>query len=128
MKIIRKIPVKQVITENSKNKLTSQFIRQKRQLEQECQQLRFEQRKLQNKKGISKEEVHRRFQREIARRTDKIKWTEYQMDQLEILPLGSEITEEEVESLVEVEVGADWSNLMEDKAIIIKDGTVIQIK
>ncbi|WP_077621986.1 YlqD family protein [Sediminibacillus massiliensis] len=128
MKIIQKIPVKQVITEKSKQGLADQFNGQKQRLEQECQQLQFEQRKLQNKKGVSKEEITKRFQREITKRKDKVKWIEFQLEQLEILPIGSEITEGEVESLVEVEVGNSWDSLTEDKAIIIKDGVVIQIK
>ncbi|WP_026771370.1 MULTISPECIES: YlqD family protein [Sediminibacillus] len=127
MKIIRKIPVKQVITERSKESLAEQFNQNKQQLEQECQQLQFEQRKLQNKKGVSKHEVAKRFQQEIKRRKDKIKWIEFQLEQLVILPIGSEITEEEVETLVEVEEGLNWGDISDNKAIIVKDGIVIQI-
>ncbi|QTM99392.1 hypothetical protein ERJ70_08800 [Sediminibacillus dalangtanensis] len=127
MKIIRKIPVKQVITERSKERLVKQFNQNKQQLEQECQQLQFEQRKLQNKKGVSKHEVAKRFQQEIKKRKDKIKWIEFQLEQLDILPIGSEITEEEVETLVEVEEGSNWSDISDNKAIIVKDGIVIQI-
>ncbi|SDJ72885.1 YlqD family protein [Sediminibacillus albus] len=128
VKIIRKIPVKQVITEKSKQELSEQFNHNRQQLEQECQQLQFEQRKLQNKKGVSRQEVANRFQKEITKRRDKIKWIEFQVEQLSILPVGSEITEGEVESLVEVEEGYNWDSLVDDKAIIVKDGTVIQIK
>ncbi len=127
LKIIRKIPVKQVITERSKESLAEQFNQNKQQLEQECQQLQFEQRKLQNKKGVSKHEVAKRFQQEIKRRKDKIKWIEFQLEQLGILPIGSEITEEEVETLVEVEEGLNWGDISDNKAIIVKDGIVIQI-
>jgi hypothetical protein len=128
MKIIRKILVKQVLTEDSKLKIENQFLKHKVQLEQECQQLQFEQRKLQNKKGISKEDLTKRFQTEIAKRRDKMKSIDFQLEQLHILPLGSEITEDEVESLVEVTEGLNWDELMKDKAIIIKDGVVVRIK
>ncbi|MRH42236.1 hypothetical protein GH741_06030 [Aquibacillus halophilus] len=128
MKIIRKIPVKQIITENSKKKLKDQFLKDQHQLEQECQQLLFEQKKLQNKKGISKQEVFKRFQQEITRRKDRINWTTFQLEQLEILPIGSQITEDEVETLVEVEEGSNWEELLRDKAIIVKDGIVTQFK
>lgn len=127
MKIIRKIPVKQVLTENSKKKLETEFQTSKKQLEQECQQLQFEQRKLQNKKGVSKEEVQKRFQQEITKRKDKIKWIEFKVEQLEVLSFGSEIIDGEVESLVEVEEGSDWEYLMGERVIIVKDGVVIQI-
>lgn len=128
MEFIHKVPVKQILTENSKEKLTDQFIARKNQLEQECQQLQFEKRKLLNKKGMSETEVKRRFEQEIARRQEKIRMSDYQLDQLDILPLGSEITEGEVDVLVEVEVGANWEELINKKAIIVKDGIVIQIK
>lgn len=128
MKILQKIPVKQILTEKSKKKLAEQFMSRKKQLEQECQQLQFEERKLLNKKGISKLEINKRFRQEIDNREIKIKNMEFQMEQLDILPLGSEITEGEVETLVEVKVGDDWEELLSNKAILIEDGIVIQIK
>lgn len=128
MKIIKKIPVKQILTETSKKQLRENFVRQKRQLEQECQQLLFEQKKLQHKQGVSKEEVYKRFQGEITRRKDKVKWIEFQIEQLQILPIGSEIEEGEVEALVEVTKGSNWNELMDEKVIVIKDGVVIEIK
>ncbi|WP_226034968.1 YlqD family protein [Aquibacillus saliphilus] len=128
MKIIRKIPVKQIITETSKSKLKNQFLKDQQQLEQECQQLVFEQKKLQNKKGNSKQEVYKRFQQEITRRKDKVTWLTFQLEQLEILPLGSQIVEDEVEALVEVEEGTNWEELNKETAIIIKDGIVTQLK
>lgn len=128
MKILQKIPVKQILTEKSKKKLAEQFMSRKKQLEQECQQLLFEERKLLNKKGVSKLEVNKRFRQEIDNREIKIKNMEFQMEQLNILPLGSEITEGEVETLVEVKVGDDWEELVSNRAILIEDGIVIQIK
>ncbi|WP_407267981.1 YlqD family protein [Radiobacillus sp. PE A8.2] len=128
MKIIRKIPVKQVLTEDSKKIINDNFKHRIQQLEQECQQLLFEEKKLSNTKGISKEEVYRRFQQEITKRKEKIKWTEYQIEQLNSLPLGSKITEDEVEALVEVTEGVSWQDVMGEKAIVVKDGKVIEVK
>ncbi|WP_138414882.1 YlqD family protein [Aquibacillus sediminis] len=129
MHIIRKIPVKQILTEQSKTKLRNSFLNQQQQLEQECQQLLFEQKKLQRKSGVSQQqEVYKRFQQEITKREQKIKDIDFQLEQLDFLPLGSEIIERQVESLVEVEEGQDWEELMNDKEIIVKDGIVIQLK
>lgn len=127
MKIVKKILVKQIITEKSKEKIRANFHEQKMRLEQECQQLRFEKRKLQNKSGISKQEVKYRFQEEIDKRKKEIELIEFKEEQLELLDIGSEIVEGEVESLVEVSVGADWNTLMEKQAIIIKDNIVVRI-
>ncbi|SHF50999.1 YlqD family protein [Ornithinibacillus halophilus] len=127
MKIIKKIVVKQVVTENSKDKLKSNFIDHKMRLEQECQQLLFEQRKLQNKAGVSKQELVSRFQQEIKNRKEKIKLLDFKLEQLEMLAIGSEIVEKEVEALVEVGVGTNWKQVMEKSAIVIKDDVVIRI-
>ncbi|MEN2766472.1 YlqD family protein [Ornithinibacillus xuwenensis] len=127
MNIIKKIVIKQVITETSKQKLYGKFHKHKMRLEQECQQLLFEQRKLQNKKGISKQELQERFQQEIKNRKEKMKLVEFKMNQLEMLEIGSEIVEREVEALVEVNVGTHWNEIMEQTAIVIKDDVVVRI-
>lgn len=127
MKIISKVFIKQIVTENSKTKLKKKFIESQMRLEQECQQLLFEQRKLQNKTGVSKQEITHRFQQEINKRKEKIKLLDFKSEQLDMLEIGSEIIEKEVEALVEVEIGSHWIDRTEDKAIVIKDGIVIRI-
>ncbi|HLR07904.1 MAG TPA: YlqD family protein [Bacillota bacterium] len=127
MQIIKKVPIKQVVTEKSKAKMHDNFNRHKRQLEQECQQLRFEQRKLQNKPGVAKQDVARRFQQEINQRKEKIELIDFKIEQLELLENGSEIVEREVDALVEVRVGQQWDELIKETAIVVKDGVVIRI-
>lgn len=127
MKIISKVFVKQIVTEKSKEKLFTTFQDSKMRLEQECQQLLFEQRKLQSKKGVSKIEVENRFQKEIEKRKDKINEIGFKLEQLEVLEIGSEIIEKEVDALVEVGVGMQWDKIMSDKAIIIEDDVVKRI-
>lgn len=124
---MKKVLVKQVITEKSKDNLRQNFTNHKMRLEQECQQLLFEQRKLQNKSGVSKQEVYQRFQQEIKNRKEKMKLVEFKIDQLDMLELGSEITEREVEALVEVKVGSHWEDVMGESAIIIKDDVITRI-
>src|SRR5699024_4430160 len=128
MEIINKILVKQIITEKSKEKLFKRFNNEKMQLEQEHQQLLFEQRKLQNQLGLSKREVSERFQIEYDKRKRKIAMIDVKVDQLAKLPICSEIVEKEVEALVEVRVGSNWDKLMKEKTIIVKDGIVIRIE
>ncbi|RLL45294.1 hypothetical protein D8M04_10590 [Oceanobacillus piezotolerans] len=127
MKIIKKVQIKQIVTEESKKKLKETFENQKMRLEQECQQLLFEKRKLQNKPGISKQELKQRFQREINKRKEKMEMLDFKIEQLEMLEIGSEIVEKEVEALVEVTEGTHWNNIMNEQAIVIKDGIVIRI-
>ncbi|ASN05749.1 YlqD family protein [Virgibacillus necropolis] len=127
MKIMKKVLIKQVLTEKSKEELRQNFANHKMRLEQECQQLLFEQRKLQNKSGVSKQEVYQRFQQEIKNRKEKMKLVDFKLEQLDMLELGSEITEKEVEALVEVKVGTHWDQIMVESAIVIKDDVVIRI-
>lgn len=124
---MKKVLIKQVLTEKSKGKLRQNFTNHQMRLEQECQQLLFEQRKFQNKSGVSKQEVDQRFQQEIKNRKEKMKLADFKLEQLDMLELGSEITEKEVEALVEVEVGSHWDQIMGETAIIIEDDVVIRI-
>lgn len=127
MQIIKKVLIKQIVTEKSKEKLRIGFQQTIMRLEQECQQLLFEKRKIQNKAGLSKQEVAARFQQEIKKRKEKIQLVEFKMEQLDMLEIGSEIIEKEVEALVEVSVGSHWKEIMEQPAIVIKDDIVIRI-
>lgn len=127
MKIIQKVLIKQVITEKSKAKLRTNFHRDKMRLEQECEQLLFEQRKLQNKPGVSQQKVGNRFQQEIKNRKEKMQLLDFKTEQLDMLEIGSEIVEKEVDALVEVEVGMHWNEIMEKKAIVIQNDVVIRI-
>src|SRR5699024_214473 len=122
MKIIKKVLIKQIITEQSKEKLYTNFMKSKMRLEQECQQLLFEQRKLQNKTGVSKQEIAKRFQQEIKQRKEKMKIIDFKLEQLDTLEIGSEIIEKEVEALVEVYEGLHWDEVMKEKAIVIENG------
>ena len=128
MNIIKKVLIKQVMTEGSKEKMKQRFHQHKMQLEQECQQLLFEQRKLQNKSGLSKDEVKRRFQSEIKKRKDEIRLADFKTEQLDMLPLGSEMIEREVEALVEVQEGMHWNELMESGAIVVEDDIIVRIE
>ncbi|GGJ92524.1 hypothetical protein GCM10007063_13930 [Lentibacillus kapialis] len=127
MQIIKKVLIKQIVTEKSKEKLRNSFNDHKKRLEQECQQLRFEQRKLENKRNMSKQELSQRFQQEIKNRKEKMKLVDFKIEQLDILETGSEITEKEVEALVEVKEGSHWDKIMEESAIVIEDDVVTRI-
>src|SRR5699024_1815576 len=151
MKLIKQILIKQVITENSKKKLESKFKDEKKDLALKCEQLIFEKKKLQKekksathkikqqiqeeinnrkrkkKKKSTKHKNEQRFQVEIDNRKRKINQIDFQLEQLHQLPLGSEIVETKMESLVEVKLGMNWSNFQNETAIIIEDDIVIRI-
>lgn len=125
--MMKKVVVKQVITENSKERLQQKFSQEKQQLEVECQQLQFEQRKLMNKLQANKEVIKQRFEREISQRKDRKQMIDFTLEQLEELPIGSEVVEQEVDVLVPVEVGMNWEEMKQNKAIIVQDEIIVRI-
>jgi hypothetical protein len=127
MQIIKRILIKQVITEKSKKLLREKFEREITQLERECQQLLFEQRKLKNRLHTQKQEISDRFQQEIKHRKDKMTIIEFKIEQLDLLELGSEIIEKEVDGLVDVDIGSNWNEIVGKHSIVIEDDKVIRI-
>lgn len=128
MKILQSVVVKQVLTEKSKKELLTNYDAILFQLRKECEQLQFEQKKLEitNKENSIKIKTH--FRNEIDIRQEKIKNVSFQLEQLHLLPIGSEIKEKEVQALVEIQVGDDWLTKSRKAEIVIKDGIVQEIR
>ncbi|WP_163536773.1 YlqD family protein [Gracilibacillus sp. YIM 98692] len=127
MQIIRKVAVKQIVTDQTKNKLREEYEWKIFQLEQESQQLLFEQKKLEQRTSNKKTEIASKFKKKINSRKDHINWYKYKLEQLDILPIGSEIHDGEVDAIVEVEEGMDWDQMNQQTAIVIRDGKVDKI-
>lgn len=126
MEIFQMVTVKQILTASSKEQLMKTFKQTKQQLEREIDQLSFQLKK--KEKTIQTEEMRKQYQREISRRMDKIKIADFQLQQLETLPLGSEMKEKEMNALVDINVGDRWDELMKERTIVIKDGIVVEIR
>lgn len=128
MNILQTVVVKQVLTETSKQVLLSKFELEKSQLQKESEQLRFEMRKLEKSKKMTVNSFKNRFENEIHTRLEKIKLLDFKIEQLHMLPLGSELKEKECQAIVEVNVGDVWEDIQTEKTIIIKDGIVDEIR
>ncbi|MGV3465756.1 MAG: YlqD family protein [Heyndrickxia sp.] len=128
MKIFQSVVVKQVLTENSKEKLLISYEEKKLMLQKECDQLRFELKKLERTKKFPSASLKSHFEKEINIRQEKVKLIDFQIEQLEILPLGSELTEQTIQSIVEVKVGDDWNKLSNERMIIVKDGIITELR
>ncbi|MBS2968960.1 YlqD family protein [Metabacillus sp. KIGAM252] len=126
MKIMQTVSVMQVLTENSKNKLLDGFNSNREQLLRECDQLYFQLKKLE-KTNISIE-MRQQYKKEIEKRKDKIKMVDFQIDQLNTLPLGSELKEKEVQAIVELEEGDSWTSSINERSIIVTDGIITEIR
>lgn len=128
MKILQSVIVKQVLTDNSKEKLLHSYEEQKLIFQKECDQLRFELKKLEKTKKFPPASLKSHFEKEINIRQEKVKLIDFQIEQLEILPLGSELTEQSIQSIVEIKVGDDWNKLSSERMIIVKDGIITEIR
>lgn len=128
MKLLQSVVVKQVLTEKSKEKLQEKYHTNILQLQKECDQLRFEMKKLEKSKKFHQANLSKQFEKEIQNRLEKIKLIEFQLEQLHILPLESELKEKEVQALVEVQIGDRWSKLTGEKTIVIKDDFIVEIR
>ncbi|WP_163579811.1 YlqD family protein [Gracilibacillus saliphilus] len=127
MKIIKKVAVKKIVTDQSKEQLREEYQFKIFQLEQECEQLKFEQKKLEQRSANKKADIAAKFKKELSNRKDHINWYKYKLEQLDILPIGSEINDGEVEAVIDIEEGMNWDDLTEQKSIIIKDGMIKKI-
>ncbi|MCA1030047.1 YlqD family protein [Bacillus timonensis] len=128
MKILQNIIVKQILTENSKGSLISSLTEKKNLLQNECDQLLFELKKNEKSKKFQSPKLQLYYNKEIDARLEKIKIIDFQLEQIHMLPLGSEIKEKEVQGIVEVNVGDRWENAVDSKTIIIKEGIIEDIR
>mgnify|MGYP001205038407 CR=1 FL=1 len=128
MKILQNVIVKQVLTEKSKNELLGNYEAKKLQLQKESDQLKFEMKKLEKTKKIPSLSLKKHFEKEIQARKEKIKLLDFQMEQLHMLPLGSELKEKEIKAIIEINEGDRWEDIQSEKTIIIKDGIVDEIR
>ncbi|MCY9092505.1 MULTISPECIES: YlqD family protein [Bacillus] len=126
MQIIHRVAVMQVLTEHSKEKLLSTFTEKKQMLERECSQLYFQLRK--HEKEQQNPDVIEQFKKAIEKRKDNMKMIDFQITQVHTLPLGSEMKEKEIDALLTIKVGDDWHEKTAANTIVIKDGTVIEIR
>lgn len=128
MKILKTVQVKQILTEASKAKLRDKFVNEQNQIELECQQLRFEQKKMKNQHHHATHQVTQQFQKEMQKREEKLQLIQFKLDQLDKLAIGSEIIEGEVHSIQEVSVGDNWNDMLKEQSIVIKDDIIVKIE
>jgi hypothetical protein len=128
VKILQTVVVKQILTEKSKQKLLYQYMERKLQLQKESDQLLFELKRLEKTKKFQMNGLKNHFEKEIQKREEKQKLLEFQIEQLHMLPLGSELKEKEVQALIELNVGDSWEERLRQPAIIIKDGIITEIR
>lgn len=128
LKLIQTVTVKQILTETTKNQLETDYETQRQQLKKEIEHLHFELKKLEKTKKFQVSSLRKQFEKEIQNRSEKEKLLDFQIQQLHMLPLGSEIKSDEVQALLEINEGDSWDAFQQKRSIIIKDGIVDEIR
>lgn len=128
MKILQNVVVKQILTEQSRQKLLDKYNDQMLQLQKEYEQLQFEAKRLEKSKRFQPGEIKPQFEKEMSIRREKEKLLEFQISQLHMLPLGSELKEKEVQAIIDVSVGDAWGDPASQPVIVIKDGIIQEIR
>lgn len=132
-KISVNLPVvwKAVVTDRLKQELLEEVQQAARQVEIELQQLDFQSKRIipelekQNLKRAM--EVRKQLEEEREKRRRAWEGLQAQMREVQNLPLDSEITRGQLESIVEVEIGTCLDSLLE-REIVTKDGVVTAIR
>jgi YlqD protein len=128
VKVVQKVIVKQVLTEQSKEKLRNKFILEQKGLQNEIEQLRFQLKKIENMKKPSAASLEKQFEKEQKTRVEKLRIIDFQLEQLNLLPIGSELEETKLDAIVEVKEGDSWEEFKSLQTILVKDGIVIEIR
>ncbi|OEH91238.1 YlqD family protein [Bacillus solimangrovi] len=128
MKIIKSVSVNYVLTENMKSELLRKYQTQSAIHERACEQLLFEEKKLARKYKNQKNTVVEKISEELKERKASINNIIFKREQLNKLEIGSEIQVKDVDSIVEVNEGDNWDELMHNETIVIKDGIVQEIR
>ena len=130
MEIIKKVVVKQILTEESRDRLKEQFLSRQYKLSTELKQLEFVlHRKLkENSDQKYQKSLRDSFDKEVAKRKERLRQLELKLGQLDELELGAELREGTVQMIEEVEEGNNWDEVMKGTEIVIKDGVVHELR
>ncbi|EKE32814.1 hypothetical protein MJ3_02612 [Salimicrobium jeotgali] len=127
LKIIKKVPVKVVLTEKEREAQIKKWETRESDLEREVEQFHFERKKMEKKHGSLPSNIDDRLNKEIRKRKAEIEGIHYHMEQIQLLPEFYELTIDEVESVVEVLEGMKWQTVKE-REIVIEDGHVKRVR
>ncbi|WP_280769007.1 YlqD family protein [Salipaludibacillus daqingensis] len=130
MEIIKKVVVKQILTEESRTKLKEQFLSRQYQITKELKQLEFvlHKKMKENKSTSYQTSLKESFNKEVAKRKDRLRQLELKLGQLDELDLGAELREGTIQMIEQVEEGDNWEEIMKGTEIVIKDGLVYELR
>lgn len=130
LEIIKKVVVKQILTEESRTKLKEQFLARQYQITKELKQLEFvlHKKMKENTSANYQASLKESFNKETARRKERLRQLELKLGQLDELELGAELREGTIQMIEQVEEGDNWEEIMKGTEIVIKDGVVHELR
>lgn len=130
--VIRPVQVKIILTEASRAALVEQYARRIRQQREAWEQWQFQSKKILADAKKKSADAYALAQEKIARedrqRKEKLDMLQFQLQQAENLPEGSEMDYQIVQSPVTIQIGDVWDEIMAGTEILIKDGQVHEIR
>ena len=131
IKVIQRVKVKAIVTENLKINLLKELDTLLRRTETELQHLdfRIKRTSLELEKKPSEELLIARneFQDQKNESFEKIKEIKGSMESIKNLALGEEMVQGVVDSMVDIKIGDDWT-ILEYNEVLLKDNKVIEIR
>jgi hypothetical protein len=130
LEIIKKVVVKQILTDESRTKLKEQFLARQYQITKELKQLEFvlHKKMKENTSANYQASLKESFNKETARRKERLRQLELKLGQLDELELGAELREGTIQMIEQVEEGDNWEEIMKGTEIVIKDGMVHELR
>ncbi|WP_245578042.1 YlqD family protein [Alicyclobacillus herbarius] len=126
------VAVKIVMTETTKQQIIAEYRRQIEQLTMELDQIEQQGRQAIEQAMAQGGEIAQRVREQVEEeRNKRIQQREeliQQIQQIQQMPLGTEVQNMTVETTIDVHVGDDWSEILRGAEIIVKDGIVQEIR
>lgn len=130
MRVMKKMNVHHILTETLKEELQEKYGQQKARLLEEAEQLRFQKQK-QNKERETENgrwSAMDKFNKEIEKRKEELQQLYFLQNQLEHLPIGSELSYGTTEVMFDIEVGSPWHEGEHWGTIVVEEGIVKEIR
>lgn len=126
------VTVKFILTEGTKQRIVNDLQQMIAQVMNEMEQIEeqgktfMEQAKQEGPESIAALEA--KIQEELGKRVERREQLFQQLSQMQQLELGTEVTQGQVETTVDVKVGDDWNKVLMGSEIVVKDGVVVEIR
>ena len=126
------VAVKYILTEETKQAWLAELRRLINATIAELEELEFRGkqwiRDAEKQGDVAVAQAQERIETERAQREERREQMIQQLSQIQQMDIGSEVPNGQVETSVDVEVGASWEKILLGAEIIVKDGIVVEIR